>query len=379
MKTILHLLRLFFAMSFVNSEFAYSAGGVVNGQPVNATITNAAFLFKNANDSSPFSYTLGGLNITGLTASRACVTDASNNIASSSTTSTQLAYLSGATGTTGSGSVVLGTGPTLAGPTVTGTLAGANETLSGTMAVGSGASLVSTDQVYAQESYTNPSTIVRGARITPRAASTSGANANPLIGVLSLPAILGTNTQNWTSTNPPGLLGFYADYRALSGSTGTISISAGVYSRLQNSGSMTVSANHGIYADNPLNSGTITGNAGVTVVNQTVGTNNTNLLLGTATIPSGSWSIYNASSNNNALSGNVRIGSTTAPTVALDVTGAASVSGNATVGSQFIVTTSASPASGAACTAGRIVWDSSFIYVCTASGAWKRAALTGGY
>lgn len=38
-----------------------------------------------------------------------------------------------------------------------------------------------------------------------------------------------------------------------------------------------------------------------------------------------------------------------------------------------------SPASNAACTAGTITWDASYIYICTASGAWKRAALTGGY
>jgi hypothetical protein len=43
------------------------------------------------------------------------------------------------------------------------------------------------------------------------------------------------------------------------------------------------------------------------------------------------------------------------------------------------VATSSSPASGAACTTGTITWDASYIYVCTASGAWKRAALTGGY
>lgn len=43
------------------------------------------------------------------------------------------------------------------------------------------------------------------------------------------------------------------------------------------------------------------------------------------------------------------------------------------------VTLSESPAAAAACTAGKITWDASYIYVCTASGAWKRAALTGGY
>jgi len=46
--------------------------------------------------------------------------------------------------------------------------------------------------------------------------------------------------------------------------------------------------------------------------------------------------------------------------------------------STFPVTQS-SPASGDACAPGQIVADTGFIYACTASGAWKRAALTGGY
>lgn len=45
----------------------------------------------------------------------------------------------------------------------------------------------------------------------------------------------------------------------------------------------------------------------------------------------------------------------------------------------LILLTSSSPASGAACTAGAMTWDASYIYVCTATGVWKRAALTGGY
>lgn len=45
----------------------------------------------------------------------------------------------------------------------------------------------------------------------------------------------------------------------------------------------------------------------------------------------------------------------------------------------LVVTASSSPASNAACTAGTITWDTGFIYVCTASGAWKRAALIGIY
>lgn len=45
----------------------------------------------------------------------------------------------------------------------------------------------------------------------------------------------------------------------------------------------------------------------------------------------------------------------------------------------FILATSATPAAADACTAGRIVWGADFLYVCTSSGNWKRAALTGSY
>lgn len=38
-----------------------------------------------------------------------------------------------------------------------------------------------------------------------------------------------------------------------------------------------------------------------------------------------------------------------------------------------------SPASGAAGFAGQLTWDAGFLYICTATGVWKRVALTGGY
>ncbi len=44
-----------------------------------------------------------------------------------------------------------------------------------------------------------------------------------------------------------------------------------------------------------------------------------------------------------------------------------------------LVTATQSPASGAACTAGTMTWDASFMYICTATGVWKRVAITGGY
>lgn len=53
--------------------------------------------------------------------------------------------------------------------------------------------------------------------------------------------------------------------------------------------------------------------------------------------------------------------------------------GNVFVRKFIILNSSGSPASGAACTAGTVEWDTGFGYICTASGAWKRFALTGSY
>lgn len=47
--------------------------------------------------------------------------------------------------------------------------------------------------------------------------------------------------------------------------------------------------------------------------------------------------------------------------------------------SKVIFSATSSPAATDACTAGTITWSATHIYVCTASGAWKRAELTGGY
>lgn len=63
--------------------------------------------------------------------------------------------------------------------------------------------------------------------------------------------------------------------------------------------------------------------------------------------------------------GNVAIGAPTASAM-LDVSGTFRV-------------TQASPAAADACSAGQIVGDTTYLYTCSASGAWKRVAMTGGY
>jgi hypothetical protein len=75
-----------------------------------------------------------------------------------------------------------------------------------------------------------------------------------------------------------------------------------------------VTSSYGILAVNATNysaTGQIIKLNGIAIENMTVGTNNTNLLLGTSVIPSGNFSIYNSSAYNNYFAGNVGIGTTT--------------------------------------------------------------------
>lgn len=124
----------------ITTSFAinFSAGGMIKGS--GSTITRALNFFGSiptvgtnnvwGSDNVSFtgdyvlnfastnpSFFAGPIVLDGLTASRAVVTDGSKNLSSSATTSTQLAYLSSATGTTGTASsnLVFSASPTLSG------------------------------------------------------------------------------------------------------------------------------------------------------------------------------------------------------------------------------------------------------------------------
>ena len=56
---------------------------------------------------------------------------------------------------------------------------------------------------------------------------------------------------------------------------------------------------------------TITGQVGLNVEALTTGTNNTSILLGTTTIPTGNWALYSASSYASHLAGPLLLGTTT--------------------------------------------------------------------
>lgn len=118
----------------------------------------------------------------------------------------------------------------------------------------------------------------------------------------------------------------------LFGSTGGISRGAVYYARTAfgNSASGTVGRLfhfHSVAASTGTGGASITNFAGICIESQTAATNNTYMLLGTNSVPSGNWGIYVTSTNNNYFAGKVGIANTS-PSAQLTV----SAGTNTTVG-----------------------------------------------
>ena len=113
-----------------------------------------------------------------------------------------------------------------------------------------------------------------------------------------------SNSSNLTTSSLAGFFGGPYYY-----GTGTVANVYGVYAQNEIAAAGTFTNSYGILADNPNKSGggTITKNAGIAIQGQSQGTNNTNLLIGTTTIPSGNYSIYNASGNTNYFGGVLQV------------------------------------------------------------------------
>lgn len=109
------------------------------------------------------------------------------------------------------------------------------------------------------------------------------------------------------------LLGVYG--LANNNSTGTTTSAYGVYGqyRMANAGGTTTSAYAVMAAAVSGSSGTLTSIAQIAIVPPGQGTNRTNLLIGTATIPSGTYSIYNASAEANYFAGRFVLAEITIP------------------------------------------------------------------
>lgn len=75
-------------------------------------------------------------------------------------------------------------------------------------------------------------------------------------------------------------------------------------------------------------------------------THETDILLGTETVPNGDWSIYSAGTEPSRLAGDLILAGSTVPSTASDT-----------------------------CTTGTVSWGSDYVYVCVATNTWKRAAI----
>lgn len=181
----------------------------------------------------------------------------------------------------------------------------------------------------------------RGVQIQQDFAETVASTNREVTGLYTIARITATNNQNNTSTI--GLVSNLSDVRTVAGATGTItnmiSFSA---TNITNAGDTIISNCYGLRIVSAVNSGggSITKFAGIAIAGQTAATNNTHLLLGTTTAPTGNYGIYNSSTNTNYFAGYMGIGALPVTTQAvtttigtasdkgLVVTGAASQTGN---------------------------------------------------
>lgn len=94
-------------------------------------------------------------------------------------------------------------------------------------------------------------------------------------------------------------------------------------------GSYTQTSTRGFYVDDAIKGAgsTITNLFGIQVADQTQGSTLNVAYSGVVTSGSGKWNVYMSGSASNAFAGNVRIGSTVAPTATLDVTGSIATTG----------------------------------------------------
>jgi hypothetical protein len=131
-------------------------------------------------------------------------------------------------------------------------------------------------------------------------------------------ATVGTNTNYsvlhlWTGVTSAGRLDTTTDIRKIdlytefnSTVADTIGSASNIYTSDVVNTNVTVSDFRNIFLNDPGGAGTITRNAALVVANQTKGAGNTNILVGTTTIPTGAnWSIYNSSNYNNLFQGSI--------------------------------------------------------------------------
>jgi hypothetical protein len=148
-------------------------------------------------------------------------------------------------------------------------------------------------------------------------------NAQQLRCLSAIPTLANSTFTNTSAAAAGGaVIGFHTS-PGVSG-TGQVNAITGIYSQLRNTSSATI-IDMVSYQTSFSNSGTVTNTYGYRAGATTVGTNNYGYY-GQIASATGAWNLYMIGTADNAIAGNVRIGSVVAPTVALDVTGAVLVS-----------------------------------------------------
>lgn len=134
---------------------------------------------------------------------------------------------------------------------------------------------------------------------------------------------------------------------------GTVANAAGIQtsgtSSFSNSIAGTVTTARGMLVNNSLKGSlTITNQVGVNIAALSAGTNNTSLLIGTNSVPSGNYGIYQSESSvNNIFAGPTNIGSTNAPVAATPLTVEYSTANTTTVQDMIVIRTNSTGTPGA--------------------------------
>lgn len=153
--------------------------------------------------------------------------------------------------------------------------------------------------------FNNSTAAVIGLSTTQTENQTVSPFANTMTGNSSAPRIGATNSQNWTATSSGGgLVGFSGMPRINAGATGTISMSSGFVSAVNNLAlGATITSAFGFNSVNPTATGPITTYAAYYSVIPTTATNN--VVLGAGTLTTGNFFIYDNSGYASQFSGAV--------------------------------------------------------------------------
>lgn len=188
-----------------------------------------------------------------------------------------------------------------------------------------------------QDAILNPAEIIRGIVSSLSINATTAANSLPHFGGQFSLFIGNDNTQNWTSST--GIVGLDVGVgTSFDGAVGTITNVVAIAAQLGHFSPGATITNSYLFKENtPGTLGVSTNFAGIALRDRTNATNNTNLLIGTTTIPAGNFSIYNSSAHANYFQGSFGIG-TSAPDGTLHVfSGSAGVVTAVTAASQLVV------------------------------------------